>query len=297
MSDHPPYTRRTAELFNVVLRILRDAGGQLPLRDILARIPEVVRLDARDLTVHKSGGVRWSVALQFYAINYEKAGYITRDQGVWSITPEGQRAISLPPDQVFSAARKAYGEWKQAIGQALPEEQAAGEAEASPVSVGAEALATQARSGIAEAVLALNPYEFQSFVATVLKALGYHIARLSPPGPDGGTDILAFPDPLGAQRPHVRVQVKHRKGQKAGREDIAALRGVLIPDREIGLFASSGGISAEGLREANRGSPHIRCYDLDQLIDAYIENYERLAPADRERVPLRRIFIHAPDEV
>jgi restriction system protein len=91
--------------------------------------------------------------------------------------------------------------------------------------------------------------------------------------------------------------VKHWKGQKAAREDVAALRGILSPDREIGLFVASGGFSADAFREAMRGAPHIRCMDLDQLIDSYVENYQRLEARDRERIPLRNIYMFAPDEV
>jgi restriction system protein len=88
--------------------------------------------------------------------------------------------------------------------------------------------------------------------------------------------------------------VKHRKDQKASRDDIAALRGILIPDREIGLFVASGGFTLEALREAMRASPHIRCMDLDQVIDTYVEHYEQLEERDRERIPLRRTYVYAP---
>jgi len=56
----------------------------------------------------------------------------------------------------------------------------------------------------------MNPYQFQELVAALLRAMDYHIAWVSPPGPDQGLDILAYTDPLGATGPRIKVQVKRR---------------------------------------------------------------------------------------
>lgn len=297
-----PYTARTAEHMQAALRLVQDAGGQMPLRDILGGLPSKVALDARDLTVHKTGGVRWSTALQFYAINYEKAGFIARDRGVWSITPEGVASLSRPAADAFARGREAYSAWRASQGSNDPANAdgqsaiGAGPATQIPASAEADRIEEEARTALARALWALNPYEFQAFVAAVLRGLGYHVGRTSPKGPDGGTDILAFPDPLGAHTPHVRVQVKHRQSQKATRDELASLRGILLPEREIGFFVSSAGFTNEAVVEASRGRPHIRLMDLDQVLDAYVENYDRLRPDDRVRLPLRRVHVLAPEE-
>jgi restriction system protein len=44
---------------------------------------------------------------------------------------------------------------------------------------------------IEEYIQAINPYDLQKLVAALLRAMGYHIARISPRGPDKGVDILA----------------------------------------------------------------------------------------------------------
>ena len=38
--------------------------------------------------------------------------------------------------------------------------------------------------------------------------MGYYPSWVSPPGPDGGLDIVAYPDPLGKRPPRIKVQVK-----------------------------------------------------------------------------------------
>jgi restriction system protein len=60
----------------------------------------------------------------------------------------------------------------------------------------------------------MNPYDFQDLVADLLRAMSYHVTWVSPPGKDGGVDILAWPDALGTRPPRIKV----RKAPAAGRE-------------------------------------------------------------------------------
>lgn len=124
--------------------------------------------------------------------------------------------------------------------------------------------------------------------------MGYATPHIAAPGPGGGTDILAYPDPLGAQTPHVRVQVKHRV-QKASREEIAALRGIIRQDREIGLFMSSGGFTSQAVSEARNGAVHIQLMDLDMFLESWMSHYDKLAEEDRARLRLRPVYFLAPN--
>ena len=51
-----------------------------------------------------------------------------------------------------------------------------------------------------------SPYDFQNLVAALLRAMGYHVSWIAPPGRDGGIDILAHTDPLGISMPRIKVQ-------------------------------------------------------------------------------------------
>src|SRR3712207_7764782 len=62
-------------------------------------------------------------------------------------------------------------------------------------------------------IASLGPYDFQNLVAELLRAMGYHVPHVSPPGPDGGIDIMAYRDPLGTTAPRIKVQVKHRQSK------------------------------------------------------------------------------------
>jgi uncharacterized protein YdaU (DUF1376 family) len=146
----------------------------------------------------------------------------------------------------------------------------------------------EARDEIAAYVARLDPYRVQHIVAALLQAMGYARTIVSPPGPDGGTDILAFRDALGSELPHLRAQVKHR-AEPTGREDVAALRGILRPEREIGLFVSTGGFTSGARREAE-GASHIRLVDFDELIDLWIRHEATLPQPARAQLNLAPVF-------
>ncbi|MEO5670732.1 MAG: restriction endonuclease [Ramlibacter sp.] len=57
----------------------------------------------------------------------------------------------------------------------------------------------------------MKPFDFQDWGADLLRAMSYCLTWVSPPGKDGGIDILAWPDASGTTRPprkkvHVKCQ-------------------------------------------------------------------------------------------
>ncbi len=146
----------------------------------------------------------------------------------------------------------------------------------------------QARAEIESHLARIRSYDFQHVVAALLQGMGYAKTIVSPPGADGGTDILAFKDTLGREVPHLRVQVKHRK-DPSGRAEIAALRGILRPEREIGLFVATGGFTKEARREAE-GASHIRLIDLDDLLALWIAHAAAIPERARARLRLTPVW-------
>ncbi len=146
----------------------------------------------------------------------------------------------------------------------------------------------EARAEIKAHLATIDPHAIQHLVAALLQAMGY-VTEVSPPGPDGGTDVLAWPDQLGSGTPHLPTQVKHRSG-RAERDEIAALRGILRPDREVGLFVSFGGFTREARREAASGTPHIRLIDLDAFVDLWAAHSDALPAAARAQLPLAPVW-------
>lgn len=303
MTEAPkPTSKARASVFiKAAMEALDAAGGSLPLREVKKAVAERVILDAHDLAQYESSGhVRGESVLHFYSIDAVKAGFIRKSEGRWHLTEEGREALKLPATELLDEAVKRYRAWKadQPSAAALPvpepteAQEAATAAEIERTFV-LETAESDAWAEISDFVNALGPYDFQDLVAALLRGMGYATPHVAPPGPDGGTDILAYPDPLGAKTPHVRVQVKHRKTQKATREEIAALRGIIRQDREIGLFVSSGGFTPAAIAEARNGTVHIKLMDPDDVLKSWIAHYDRLTEEDRGLLRLRPVYFLA----
>lgn len=292
---------RAGVFLKAALEALNDAGGSLSWTDIRKAVASKVALTEHDLeTYEKSGYVRWQSVLLFYSITAQKAGFIRKSDGKWQITDEGRAVLTLGPSALIDAARQKYKSWKlqqpqnTGLTADVDEEIDQDEAEHEVQSLVLENAISNARAEIENHIYALNPYQFQDLVAALLRGMSYVVDHIADPGPDGGTDIIAYPDALGAKTPHIRVQVKHRPNQKAGREDIAALRGIIRADREIGLFVSSGGFSGPAMNEARNGAVHIQLMDLDDLIDAWMNAYTNLSEKDRALLRLQPVYFLSP---
>lgn len=149
----------------------------------------------------------------------------------------------------------------------------------------------QARAGelIDAQIVALDGYETQDLFAGILRALGYH-ARVSPPGPDGGWDILAARDPLFVQQPVLRVQVKARPNTASSASEVRELVGV-CEEHETGIFLSTGGFTKDArLEGAKRKITLVALDDLRQLL---LDAYDDLDQDAKALVPLRRVYLPA----
>jgi len=130
---------------------------------------------------------------------------MVKTKGRWYVTEEGRQAYKQiqDPAKFEAEARRLYYEWKATqpepspdLGQETPEAAAIIE-KATEVTSTVEEAEENAWLEIEQYVQAMNPYEFQKLVAALLRAMGYHVSWVAPPGPDRGIDILAHNDPLG----------------------------------------------------------------------------------------------------
>lgn len=296
----PNTSDRGVELLKFALGALRSKPEGLRPQDIYREIIAQVPLDSFDTTLMSGSGLpRWRALLHFQSVAATKAGLLLKSNGQWTITDEGQRAANLPTDELKQLLRSRYREWRWGTSRkVLPASEPSAPVEDSPpaqtASVLFEDAKEKARAEIDAHLDTLDPYEFQSMVAALLEAMGYTSRFISPPGADGGTDILAYIDPLGARTPHIRVQVKHRD-QAATREEVAALRGIIRGDREIGLFVSSGGFTRDAKREAGAGSVHIDLVDLDRFLELWLQHYSKIPESVRAKLRLEPVYFLAPE--
>jgi restriction system protein len=133
----------------------------------------------------------------------------------------------------------------------------------------------------------LKGHGFAQWCGWLLETLGY-TAQVSPPGADGGVDIVATEDPLGVKRPLLKVQCKSGTGA-IGSEEVQALNGTLA-ENELGLFIALGGFTKPAKHVAS-GMPKMRLLESEELVDLILDHYPDLGDEAKEALRLRRVWV------
>lgn len=113
--SRPKVRERAATLIKTALEALNEAGGSLPLREVLSQVERRIALTPFDLEVYKKSGYqRWKSLIHFFSIDCAKAGFLRKQSGVWSLTPEGRDLLGLPAEDILNRATAGYRTWKAA---------------------------------------------------------------------------------------------------------------------------------------------------------------------------------------
>ena len=273
-----------------VMKEMSRRGGSMPAKELYPFVNENVELtDWEKEPAGKMQYIRWTNSFQFYSIDYQKAGFIVKKSGNWYLTPEGEAALKKTPEEVMIIANDAYHAWKKARDiEDNPDEEPTDNTAESDNSMKLEQLESDAREGIKAFIASKDPYEFQDMVAALLRAMEYHTPFIAPKGKDGGIDIIAYLDPLGAKTPRIKVQVKHKPETAIGASEVRALSGVLKAG-DIALFVTSGTYSADARNAASGNDKFIRLIDGNDFIEMWQEYYDKMSDDDKNMLPLKRI--------
>lgn len=286
---------RIGEYLQTAFKIIIENGGSFPSREVMNEMEKRLSFsDYEKERYEKTGYIRWQSMMHFYSVDCNKADWLKKDNGIWSVTTEGEKALTMQPGDFIKLAAKSYREWKKKQNPKDEIHNTEEEIEES-VYIGYEQAIETARSEIEEYIRAKSPYEFQDLCAALLRGMGYYTPFIAPKGPDGGVDIIAYKDPLGAEGARIKVQVKHRADNKVTREEVSQLRGV-IRNGEVGLIISSGGFSKDSISEMRTGNNHIEKMDLNDLIVSWERYYDKLSEEDKNLMPFRKISFLAPQE-
>ncbi|MFH2058341.1 MAG: Mrr restriction system protein [Pseudomonadota bacterium] len=286
-----------AKTVYATFEILKESDGNLSSKDVMNKIPGKVNLtDWEKERYEKTGYIRWQSILHFYTIDCSKAGFLRKQKGVWYLTEEGENAISLGAVELLKTASRKYRKWdksRKAENEVQSEEEIP-EEKIQKATI--EQLEENAIDGIKEYLKDRNPYEFQDLVAALLRAMGYYTPFISPKGKDGGIDVIAFQDPLGANAPRIKVQVKHRPDAAIPVDEIRGLLGLLNKDGDIGLFVTSGRFTADSERFARDSHIHVKLIDGDTFISLWKDFYSKLSDEEKILLPLQPIYFLGTNE-
>ncbi len=289
--------RRSGELVRGVFSILLAHREGLQAKDVLAALEKKVpptEFERSDYP-NRPGVRRYEKIVRFATIGAVKAGWLTKEKGVWSLTDAGKEGYEKfkDPEDFLRETHRLYRIWKQ--GQPEAEEEAVAEAEAPEAAATLEEAEEGAWEEIQGHLEQMNPYDFQELVAGLLRAMDYHVSYVSPPGPDRGIDIIASTDPLGMTGPRIKVQVKRHQD----RIRVDGLRAFmsLLGTGDVGLFVATGGFTKDA-EDTARGQENrrITLVDLKRLFDLWIEHYDKIEESARRLLPLKRIYYLLPEE-
>lgn len=287
--------RRTGESLRKLFEILKEAPEGLQAKDALAALEGEVLLSEYEAGDYEKGGRRFDKIVRFATVDCDKAGWMQKNKGRWSLTDAGWQAYQefTDPEAFYARAARLYREWRTAHPVTETEKiQETDEALSKSVDITFEQAEEQAWQEIKEHLLQIS-YEFQELVASLLHAMGYFVSWVAPPGKDGGTDIIALVDPLGTRSPRIKVQVKRQKGAAT----VQTVRSFIavIGETDVGLFVCTGGFTRDAGDEARtQEKRRVTLIDLDQLFELWVKYYEKLSDEARQRLPLKPIHFLAP---
>jgi restriction system protein len=288
-----------AKCLYAVMQHMKKNGGSVATKEINQVILKNVELSEWEKEyAGKTKTLRWWKTTQFYSIDYVKAGFIVKKNSCWYLTPEGETAMKQGAWGTLQQAVEAYRAWratKNELEGKNSDEDEKDEEEAKEKISTIEELEEKALDGIREYINHQNAYDFQDDVAALLRAMDYHVPYVAPPGPDGGIDIIAHIDALGAKTPRIKVQVKHKPNNPISNTEINSLSGLLRAG-DIGLFVTSGSFSKQAVNAAQTANTYIKLIDGKDFIKLWREYYSKMSDEDKNRIPLKFIaFIGSND--
>lgn len=293
---------RTGELLRKLFEILMKHPEGLTARNALERLAAVVEMTDYEAGVYEAGGRRFETIVRYGTVDCVKAGWLVKQDGLWMITNEGIAAYKNLPDPgaFYKKATQLYREWKakqRGVSEIeLPNDATAEVSAETSVSITFETAEDEARSQIERALEAMTAYEFQDLVADLLVAMGYFISWVAPPGKDGGIDIIAHPDPLGADLPRIKVQVKRFIAQKVDADGVKAFA-AMVGDDDAGIFVSLAGFTRDAETYARaQERKRLTLIEANKLIALWIRFYEKLDSKARARLPLTPIYFLTPQD-
>jgi restriction system protein len=285
---------RTGLLLQTLFKVLLEQHDGMAARDALEAVANRIQLTPHEEGEYETGGRRFDKILRFATVDAVKAGWMVKTKGTWAITDAGQNAFKTfqKPDEFYREASRLYWKWRRANPVEVEPEESTDERGAT---ITFEEAGEQAWNEVSVYLGNIDPYILQNLVAALLEAMDYYVNWVSPPGKDGGVDIVAYSDPLGTKPPRIKVQVKRRK-DSINVEELRSFL-ALINEDDVGIFVTTGGFTKDASELArHQERRRITLIDRERLVDLWIEYQNKVAVDKRDALPLKPIYFLAPEE-
>ncbi len=289
---------------------LKEAGGNMKAKDVVEKAGSKVELDDwANYVFEKTGYTRWKSLLHFYSINCVKAGYIKKENRVWYLTSEGEKAIELGPDKLLETAGILYRKWKkeQKLNAGGADEDVSIEdvdAESNPyenISKGYKQINDDLAVELLDNIANSSPTFFEHLVMKLLLAMGYgsslqNSGRVTQQSADGGIDGVIDEDKLGLDQ--VYIQAKRWQGS-VGSQEIQMFSGALAQHgANKGVFITTSRYTANAIKfveDYSKSGKKIVLIDGVKLAKLMIENNVGVFIA--EKFEVRKVDLDFFDEI
>jgi len=133
-------------------------------------------------------------------------------------------------------------------------------------------------------------------VAAILEIQGYHLT-ISPPGSDGGADIVAGIGPMGFLSPRLVVQVKSGD-TPVDSKTVLELQGTMKDfQADHGLLVSWSGFKKSlTAKEISKHFFGVRFWDGEELIRILLVHYDKFSKDLQSELPLKKIWTLIPED-
>ena len=274
-------------MFNSLNLLNKQDSGSMPFSTLKQQLFELLDFDDWEEYVYpNSGQIRWVVNLQYYSIDLVKAGLLLKNKGEWCITDEGRQALVDydEPNKLFKYVHKLYAEWVKNNKDGKDDETVVDDV---PNSVILENIRQQSNEDLRAYIEQRTPYEFQDMVAALLRAMNYYTPFVAPKGKDGGVDVIAYSDPLGATRPILKVQVKHYKMSNPVTIDV--IHNIIgVAKSDMPIVVTSGRFTEDARTAARQNN--VRLIDGTEFVQLWISNYPKMNEDDKALMPIEPVY-------
>jgi len=286
-------SERKSIRIRTLFEILAATPEGLKAGEALTRLEQQSELTPYESENFPSGPRRFEVETRFSTIAFVKAGWLHKERGIWRVTEAGKAALDKysQPVAFRKEALRLYYKSQEGVQEPTLEILTTADERDEPntAQITLERAEETAWDEIENFLKTMPPYDFQDLSGYLLKAMSYHVVWISPPGKDGGLDIIAYTDPLGVTSPRLKVQVKRLET----RVTLDTLKSFTanINDDEVGIFIALGGFTkdAENFVRAH-AKVKITLVDMERFVDLWTEYYNRLEDAARRLMPLKPVY-------
>lgn len=243
-------------LFNPVIKALRELGGSGSVSEIDEKIAEILKLAEEEINeIHRGNRTKLSYRLAWTRNYLKRYGVLENSsRGVWALTLKGRNTQEVNKDEVNKSVKTID---KVSLTTKIETSE-----EGSP-----DGSSKLWQEELLEELMKLTPEAFERLCQRILRESGFVQVEVTGKSGDGGIDgrgVIKIGGLLGFR---IIFQCKRYAGSVSSQQ-IRDFRGAMVGRAEKGLFITTGTFTRDAKQEATRdGAPPVDLVAGDDLVE------------------------------